>query len=367
MPGITLSMIVRDDESRLGRCLESARSVVDNIVVVDTGSFDNTIEIAKSFGAKVVSIEWPEAFDVARNVGFDMVDTEWTLWLDSDEWIEEKSLPLISELTQRKDIDIVRVFRQDYYEDGRFTELYLLRLWRTSPIARVYGTIHENLSEEFVNAASEAGRVLDSGIRIGHDGYLGEQSDIKVARNLKLLRKELEINPSSLYHRAYFVSSLKQLKDPEAPNESRKLIKEILAGYPIKPKQHVVQFAIATALSTVDDNALFLTETEFLLRVAWEWYAYFPTVVSEIAALEFRRGNMWRSYNALCLLEEFSLTGNYNRYSSFSPKLLEESLWNNLGHVAAFVGKHQIARKYLGKYLQLFPGDQNAKNAFSKL
>lgn len=360
-------MIVRDDATRLHRCLESAKQVAEKIIVVDTGSVDESINVAKRFGAEVISIDWPDAFDEARNVGFDRVETEWTLWLDSDEWIQPESIPLFMEIISRDNVDIVRMFRQDYKEDGRFTELFLLRLWRTSPSARAVGTIHENLSSEFVEKATLAGKIINSEIRIGHDGYVGEQSNEKVKRNLRMLRKELELRPNSLYHRAYLIASLRQLEDPDTQKEVRKFIDEILSAYPDVPTQNTVHFAVASALALTEQTEYFSHKTELLIRAAWEWYAFFPSVVTEIAALEHKRGNLWRCYNALCLLEEFSATKNYNRYTSFSPALLEESLWNNLGHTAALIGNTKVASTYLTKYLQKFPYDEKAKKVLSNL
>src|SRR5262245_13210477 len=96
-PGVTLAMIVRDEEAKLGRCLDSAKDNVDEIAIVDTGSSDDTISIAKSYGARVSEIVWPDAFHIARNASLDMVETEWVLWLDADEWLDPASAPLLRE------------------------------------------------------------------------------------------------------------------------------------------------------------------------------------------------------------------------------------------------------------------------------
>ena len=82
---LSLSMIVRDEEQKLGTCLESVKGFCDELVVVDTGSTDNTIAIAKDAGARVEEIEWPGDFTPARNKALEFVSGDWVLVLDADE------------------------------------------------------------------------------------------------------------------------------------------------------------------------------------------------------------------------------------------------------------------------------------------
>lgn len=86
-PALSLCMIVKNEEGRLARCLMSAIPVVDEIVIVDTGSTDRTKEIAKTFGAKVYDFEWTEDFSEARNVSLSKATGNWILVLDADETI----------------------------------------------------------------------------------------------------------------------------------------------------------------------------------------------------------------------------------------------------------------------------------------
>ena len=78
-------MIVKDEEAMIGRCLQAARDAVDEIVVVDTGSTDRTVEIAESLGARVLHHEWDGDFSAARNVSFDAATGDWVMYLDADE------------------------------------------------------------------------------------------------------------------------------------------------------------------------------------------------------------------------------------------------------------------------------------------
>ncbi|NOU81556.1 glycosyltransferase [Paenibacillus sp. LMG 31459] len=89
MPTISLCMIVRNEEKSLGRCLSSVADIVDEMVIVDTGSTDRTKQIAADFGAHIYDFEWIQDFAAARNYSFSQATCEYILWLDADDVIEE--------------------------------------------------------------------------------------------------------------------------------------------------------------------------------------------------------------------------------------------------------------------------------------
>jgi glycosyltransferase involved in cell wall biosynthesis/Flp pilus assembly protein TadD len=82
---LTLCMIVRNEEERLGNCLESAKDVVDEIVIIDTGSTDGTVDIARSYGAVLGTFEWCDDFSAARNQSLQLATGDWIMWLDADD------------------------------------------------------------------------------------------------------------------------------------------------------------------------------------------------------------------------------------------------------------------------------------------
>ena len=87
---LTLCMIVRDEEQRLGRCLDSVQGLVDEIVVVDTGSVDGTVALAESYGARMGSFSWCDNWSLARNVSLALATGDWILWLDADDILPEE-------------------------------------------------------------------------------------------------------------------------------------------------------------------------------------------------------------------------------------------------------------------------------------
>ena len=101
--GLTLSlcMIVKDEEEMLPGCLEAIRGAVDEIIIVDTGSTDRTVEIAESFGARVLHFPWNGSFADARNVGHAAATSDWIVYLDADEHLVPEDAAQLRELTSR--------------------------------------------------------------------------------------------------------------------------------------------------------------------------------------------------------------------------------------------------------------------------
>ena len=97
MVTISLCMIVKNEEKLLGRCLESVKDIVDEIIIVDTGSNDNTKTIANKFTNLVYDFKWVDDFSKARNYSFSKASKDYILWLDADDIIlEEDRLKLLN-------------------------------------------------------------------------------------------------------------------------------------------------------------------------------------------------------------------------------------------------------------------------------
>ncbi len=100
MISISLCMIVRDEEAVLERCLSSAAPLVEEIIIVDTGSVDRTKEIALDFGAAVYDFEWIDDFAAARNFAFSKATKEYIMWLDADDILRTEDAQRLQELKQ---------------------------------------------------------------------------------------------------------------------------------------------------------------------------------------------------------------------------------------------------------------------------
>jgi tetratricopeptide (TPR) repeat protein len=158
-PALSLCMIVKDEEKCLDQCLSSVAPILEEIVVVDTGSRDRTREIALGRGAKVIEIEWGEDFSEARNVSLAHAAGEWVLVLDADEIIAKKDLRNLQETCLSGGFNAYTLITRNYTaddsgsnwvpNDGTYDEAAGLPGWFPSGKARLFRR-HEKIRFEGV-------------------------------------------------------------------------------------------------------------------------------------------------------------------------------------------------------------------------
>lgn len=189
-------MIVRDEEKFLEGCLASIVDAVEEIVIVDTGSKDRSIEIAKSYGARVIEKEWRNDFAWARNVGLEAARGDWILYIDADERL---SLPDGAKLSDNLDGENVFAGKVRFTAHSSLTPYREYRLFRNDPRLRFKSAMHETFLIDFQVLRDTIGAIAaDSPAEITHLGFEGDQMH-KHRRNLPLLRKAIADNPDRSY------------------------------------------------------------------------------------------------------------------------------------------------------------------------
>jgi len=191
------SLIVRDEAEHLTRCLRSLVDVVDEIVVVDTGSVDDSVAVARSFGARVLHRAWDGDFSAARNLGLAAVTADWVLYIDADEHLRPVTRAAVAAGLADGDRHIAyRVLLQPRQS---FTAYREHRVWRNRPDIRFRGVIHEAITPDLGRIAADEG--LEIGLidlYLEHEGYEGDLT-AKHRRNLPLLRQQVEVDPDRVY------------------------------------------------------------------------------------------------------------------------------------------------------------------------
>ena len=106
---ISLCMIVKNEEDTIARCINSVKDIVDEIIIVDTGSTDNTLKILKNLNIVPYRFEWINDFSAARNFSFSKATKDYILWLDADDILNPDDIELFKNLknTLTPDIDAV--------------------------------------------------------------------------------------------------------------------------------------------------------------------------------------------------------------------------------------------------------------------
>jgi glycosyltransferase involved in cell wall biosynthesis len=252
---IALVMIVRNEARCLARCLDSVRAHVDDMLVLDTGSTDDTAAIAVRHGARVAHFTWVDDFSAARNAALALVDTPWRLVLDADEWLVSGGGVLAALRTSSPDhVGLINVESRTRDERG-VVQHAPSWLPRVVPRGVQYtGRIHEQ------PLSSLPHRRLD--VLVGHDGYLPEQFNAKRGRNRTLLLRSLREQP----HDAYLHYQLG--KEFEAENDFAQALPEYqvawVAVHPAAPWRHSLLLRLMLSMKKMAqfEAALDLAERE---------------------------------------------------------------------------------------------------------
>jgi GT2 family glycosyltransferase len=201
-PKLSLCMIVKNEEQFLQQCLDSVKDLVDEIIVVDTGSTDKTKWIAMGQGAIVCNFEWNDNFSDARNFGIERATGDWILVLDADEVLKEGSGELIKSAITNPIADAYELFfinPTTLNNDDEFTEHRICRLFKNKPEFRFQSAIHENIE---LSIAQNNGVYTYLEAYIIHYGYAAEvvEDRGKQTRYIDMLKKEVESEPDNLFY-----------------------------------------------------------------------------------------------------------------------------------------------------------------------
>lgn len=196
MPTISLCMIVKNEERHLARCLDSIAGLVDEIIIVDTGSVDRTVEIASGYTSNVFSHLWNDDFSDARNYSFSKASMDYCMWMDADDILEEAEKENFLKLKQTlsPDTDIVMMkYHTSFDEAGNPSFSYFRERWiRNHPQYRWIGAVHEVIPP--------IGTIVYSEIAICHKKIGSGDPDRNLNIYQKALAKGTHFEPRQQYY-----------------------------------------------------------------------------------------------------------------------------------------------------------------------
>lgn len=191
---ISLCMIVRDEEETIARCLDTIKDIVDEIIIIDTGSIDKTKEIAKQYTSNVYDFEWVDDFSIARNYSFSKATQDYILWLDADDVLLEDDRNKLKFLKEQMDASIdVYMMKYNLGTDNNGRPLctyYRERLLKRSNNYQWCDPIHEYIVA--------TGKIANVDIAVTH-----KKVNHRVSRNLDIFQKMID-DEKELSHRNYF-------------------------------------------------------------------------------------------------------------------------------------------------------------------
>jgi tetratricopeptide (TPR) repeat protein len=258
MPGLSICMITRNEESMLPGCLASVRGLADEVIVVDTGSDDGTVDIARRAGARVSQMAWRDDFAAARNASLALARGAFVLVLDADERLAPGAARAIRSALARDDFDcgllpLHNAARLDATPDEvtrgaarRGEPNFLPRLLRRTPDLRFEGVVHESILG-WLDARRSRIRFIDA--PIVHLGGVEEVRERlhKAERNITLLEKASAAAPEEPAWLGYLAH---EYFDRGRRDDARAVIERgwaLIERAPPKPGMSVLRLATARA------------------------------------------------------------------------------------------------------------------------
>ncbi|WEK56325.1 MAG: glycosyltransferase [Candidatus Cohnella colombiensis] len=247
-------MIVKDEERFLEGCLNSIKDVVDEIIIVDTGSVDQTKAIARKFGAYIYEFNWEDDFAAARNYGLEQATGDWILWLDADEQLDALDRYKLRDILYMDDLDLVSLHLINYYgTEVNLDESFHIahtRLFRNHKGIQFENKIHEALN------IRDPLPIPMAPIKLYHYGYMNDvaESKNKLERNLRLLENEMKQgsqNPWIPYHIAteYFRD---QQYERSFEYVNKAIIQFILQGSTPPSMLYKLKYSVLLGLGSID-------------------------------------------------------------------------------------------------------------------
>lgn len=196
-PTISVCMIVKNEEEFLPRCLDSVRELADEIIVVDTGSTDKTVEIANRYESKLVNFPWQGDFSLARNESLRHATGDWIFIIDADEELPESEIVKLRFFVCQPDVKLISisVYNKSLASGKVSSFLPSIRLFRRDLGLRYFGIVHNRLEvpDDIVP--------MRCNVHLFHYGYdlSQEKLDKKIARTRALLETQLQENPDDVF------------------------------------------------------------------------------------------------------------------------------------------------------------------------
>ncbi len=349
MNDISVTLIVRNEEQFISQCLESVRDITDDLVVIDTGSEDRTVELARQLGARVICRPWPRDFAKARNWALEEAKNPWILMLDADEVLLADDQDMLLQAVTQPTADAYNlriVSLTDRPED--LAEARVTRLFRNDPRIRWEGRVHEQI----IPSVGRAGMTLEPlDVRLMHYGYLNRvmTDRKKLERNLDLLDQSLTeaVEPE---WKAYLYWQRAQTLIPLARyDESKKDMKRAMSlTHPTAPLQPLFWLTLAKIYTSQ-------TAHHKVHQTIREALKLFPDYTDLVYwdGMVFMNEGLW-SQAADCFNRAISLGVPKNYLQSELGVGTFKALWQ-LAKVSRAQGNMTLAEAYYLKTIQMKP------------
>lgn len=309
---LSLCMIVKDEEETLDKCLNSVDGLVDEIIIIDTGSKDRTKEIGLKYTNNVFDFIWCNDFSKARNFAIAKASNEWILVLDADEVIKEYKKESLTEFCKKNKKNVGRIKRINIYEDKHGSKRYIERVNRVFNKSNFEyeGIIHEQVVEK--NGEIYSTNNID--LCVDHIGYSKEvlNRTNKIKRNIELLSIAIDKSPYDPYTHYQLGKSYFMGKDFKNAYIFLKKALALLDNFKFEYAQDLIESYGYTLIE------LKLFSESLDLYKYEKYYSNYPDFIFLLGIIEMNNGNFQKAAETFLKCTEFN-EGRIEGITSFLP------------------------------------------------
>lgn len=342
---ITVCMIAKNEDIHIEECLKRLRPCKFEIVVVDTGSVDRTVETAKKYTDKVFHFDWCDDFSAARNYSITQASNDWVLIIDCDEYLENVNLADIEAILSENISSVGMIIRNNPYIIQGVRSIMTERIGRL--FNRRYCHYEGSVHEQVTTLEGEEPETFTIPLTFYHEGYVSESGKrMRATRNLEMLLRDLELKGASPYIYFQLGQNYISLNDLEKASHYFKLGLDLNAD----PNSAFVQ----SMTETYGYCLVELAKYDAALALAEKYDLY-----SNRADFVYLMGIIYLKKNMLQkAIEEFTKAATLSTYSRKGVNSYRA--YYNIGSIYEMMGQKDKAKEY---YLKCGDFNNAAKRA----
>jgi len=350
---ISACVITKNETKNIKRCLQSVKNIVNEMIVVDTGSTDDTVTIAEQLGAKVFYYQWNNDFAAARNYALDQATGDWIIFLDADEYIAAETIKNVRKVIEKihgnRKIEAIRCQMNNLEGvNGPLRSANpCIRIFRHSPVIRYKGRVHETVFK-YENPV-KPGNVTNQMILIYHTGYTKENMIEKVRRNTAIIEDEVQNGIIRNMTYSYLSDGCwRDGKFEKSVEYARKAIKQLEHLYSeLDYKPYIFLISSMTQLKTYREEVVTASCDEAIGK-----FPHHPEIWMFVGLYYRSIGRCEKSLAALLKAEETNASySDFNRNNDFYA--LRPEVYLNIAQIYEMKNQSAQALDYYTKVLQL--------------
>lgn len=346
---ITACLVTRNHQTSLASAIQSLTGFASEVLVVDTGSSDDTISIAQNLGARVVPFDWSDDFSAACNFALDSATQDWIIWINPDEELLPVGLPQLLEMMKQQEhaafrLKVLQQLRPDPASAG--TSDSQLRLFRRDLAPRYRGRLHPDFAVPLEDLAIERKqRVTPVEITLRRHAYLSLPTPDKMRWVVRLLEAELRDRPGQLATLIELGRNLLWLNDPRGHELLAQAAAQVWKerDRPRTPTPWVGSL-IEYLLKVSPEQSKSTLSRQQAIELGNQWFGDTPPVVWAMAEHLFQSRDFEAAATLLERLVHMGRTGYYNSGGGFNPDIIGRHALQNLGICCLHLARWENAR-----------------------